>query len=201
LVACVDTAVVKPPPLHDDFCGGCGGHSSYGGGRTCGRGDKKCDHCGGTNHIESYCWVEYGKLDYVYQIIDETAQSQPTATSFAHIPSGFDSHDALAIQLSELVQRLCTALPSSTTLANSSNVACVANSSPSWVIDSNANKHISCILFVFSDLIPVQHQFFLVDGSSRPVVGKGVLHPSILYPYHLVSTFQIFLLICFLLAN
>jgi hypothetical protein len=54
----------------------------------------------------------------------------------------------------------------------------VANSSLSWVIDSGANKHISGKLSLFFDLILVQHQIILVDGSSRLVVGKGVLHPT-----------------------
>lgn len=87
-------------------CGSCGssrdgfrgGHGSGGGGRTSGRGDKKCDHCGGTNHTEPYCWVKYDKSDYVHQVIDGTAQSQPTSTSSGHIPSGSDpvmhSHSA-----------------------------------------------------------------------------------------------------------
>jgi hypothetical protein len=74
---------------------------------------------------------------------------------------------------------MCTTLPSSTTtFADSDNVACVANSSPSWVIDSAANKHIYGILSPFSDLIPAQHHIVLADGSSRPIVGKGVLHPT-----------------------
>ena len=29
-----------------------GSGNSHGGGRTSGRGDKKCDHCGGLNHTE-----------------------------------------------------------------------------------------------------------------------------------------------------
>jgi hypothetical protein len=45
------------------FRGGHGGCGSRGGSRTGGRGDKKCDHCGGTNHTEPYCWVKYSKPD------------------------------------------------------------------------------------------------------------------------------------------
>jgi hypothetical protein len=111
-----------------------------GGGRTGGHGDKKCDHCG-------------GKPNYVHQVIDGTAQSQPTSTSSGHIHSGSNSRDALTTQLSKLVRRLCTALLSSTaTLADSGNVACLVNSSPSWVIDSSANKHIYGILSLLFDL-------------------------------------------------
>ena len=35
-----------------------------------GRGDKRCDHCGKTNHTEPYCWVKNGKLNYLNQVID-----------------------------------------------------------------------------------------------------------------------------------
>lgn len=50
------------------FCGGCG----FSGG-SCGHigdGDGKYDHCGGTNHIEAYCWVKYGKPYCVHQVIE-----------------------------------------------------------------------------------------------------------------------------------
>ena len=39
--------------------GFCGGH-----------GDKRCDHCGKTNHTELYYWVKNGKPDYLNQVID-----------------------------------------------------------------------------------------------------------------------------------
>ena len=66
------------------------------------------------------------------------------------------------------VQQLCSTLPSSSiaTLADSGNVAGVAHSSPSWVIDSGANKHISGILSFFSDLLPIKHHIVFADGSS-----------------------------------
>jgi hypothetical protein len=71
-------------------------------------------------------------------------------------------------------------LPSSSiaTLADLGNIAGVAYSSPSWVIDSSANKHISGILSLFSDLLPIKHHIVLAYGSSWPVLGKGVLHPT-----------------------
>jgi hypothetical protein len=114
-----------------------------------GRGDKRCDLCGKTNHTKPYCWVQNGKPNYLNQ-------------------------------LSELVQLLRIALSSSSvvTLADSSNVAGIAHSSPSWVIDFGANKHISGILSLFSNLLPIKHHIVLADGSSRPVLGKGVLHPT-----------------------
>jgi hypothetical protein len=45
------------------FCDGHGGHGFHGRNRTGGCGDKKCDHCGGTNHSEPYYWVKDGKPD------------------------------------------------------------------------------------------------------------------------------------------
>ena len=54
----------------------------------------------------------------------------------------------------------------------------MAGSSPSWVIDSGANKHTSSILSLFSDLLPIKPHIVLSDGSSQPVHGKGVLHPN-----------------------
>ena len=54
----------------------------------------------------------------------------------------------------------------------------MAGSSPSWVIDSGANKHISSILSLLSDLLPIKHHVVLADGSSRSVHGKGVLQPN-----------------------
>ena len=50
---------------HGGFHGGHSGHGFYGGSRGGGRGNRKCDHCGGLNHTEPYCWVKYGKPDYV----------------------------------------------------------------------------------------------------------------------------------------
>jgi hypothetical protein len=151
-----------------------------GSGRTGGRGDRKCDHCGGTSHTEPYCWVKYGKPNYVHQVIDSAPQPQSTSTSSRHATSSSGSCDALTTQLSELVQQLRSTLPFSSiaTLADSGNVVGVAHSSPSWVIDSGANKHISGILSLFFDLLPIKHHIVLVDGSSWPVLGKGVLHPS-----------------------
>jgi hypothetical protein len=75
---------------------------------------------------------------------------------------------------------LSDALSSSSvaTLADSSNVAGVAHSSPSWVIDSSTNKHISSILSLFSNLLPIKHHIVLTDGFSWPVLGKSVLHPT-----------------------
>lgn len=32
----------------------------------------KCDHYGGTNPIEPYCWVKYDKPDYVHQVTNAT---------------------------------------------------------------------------------------------------------------------------------
>ena len=54
----------------------------------------------------------------------------------------------------------------------------MAGSSPSWVIDSGANKHISSILSLLSDLLPIKHHVVLADGSSRSVHGKCVLQPN-----------------------
>ncbi|KAF9603065.1 hypothetical protein IFM89_033790 [Coptis chinensis] len=125
-----------------------GGRSTRGvrGGRTGGRGDRKCDHCGGTNHTEPYCWIKWGKPEYVHQVSDAQQPTQPPISS-RHVPSNSDTRDALTTQLSELVQTLKNVAPHSSssiaTLVNSGNVACVAHSSPSWVIDSRASSHIS----------------------------------------------------------
>lgn len=103
---------------------GSGGNGSFrGGGRTGGRGNRKCDHCGATNHSEPYCWKKYGKPDYVHQVSDNAPPSQPqlSADSSRYGPTS-DSHDALTTQVSELVQTLRLALPSTNptaTLANS----------------------------------------------------------------------------------
>ena len=64
------------------------------------------------------------------------------------------------------------------TLVDLGNVVGVAHSFPSWVIDSNANKHIFGILSLFSELIPIKHHIVLADGFSRLILGKGVLHPT-----------------------
>ena len=68
--------------------------------------------------------------------------------------SGSNSHDALTTQLGELVQTLCTVLPSSSTsaLADSGKVVYVAHLPSSWVIDSEASLHISAIKSFFSNL-------------------------------------------------
>jgi hypothetical protein len=144
------------------------------------RGDKRCDHCGKTNHTEPYCWVKNGKPDYLNQVIDGATRPQSTSTPFGHAASRSGSYDALITQFSELVQLLSDALSSSSvaTLADSSNVAGVAHSSPSWVIDSSTNKHISSILSLFSNLLPIKHHIVLTDGFSWPVLGKSVLHPT-----------------------
>ena len=124
--------------------------------------------------------MKYGKPDYVHQIIDGAPQPQSTFTSSRHATSSSGSCDALTTQLSELVQQLCSILPSSSiaTLADSDNVAGVAHSSPSWVIDYGANKHIFGILSLFSDLLPIKHHIVLAYGSSWPILGKGVFHPT-----------------------
>ena len=69
------------------FYGGRGGNGFHGGGHTGGHGEKKCAHCGGTNHTEPYCWVKYGKPDYMNQVADGTGQPQPTSTLFGHATS------------------------------------------------------------------------------------------------------------------
>ena len=51
----------SPGSSRGGFCDGRGGHGFHGRHRTGGCGDKKCDHCGGTNHTEPYCWVKDGK--------------------------------------------------------------------------------------------------------------------------------------------
>ena len=114
------------------------------------------------------------------QVIDDATRPQSTSTPFGHAASRSGSYDALITQLSELVQLLRVTLSSSSiaTLADLGKVASVAHSSPSWVIDSSANKHISGILSLFSDLLPNKHHIVLADDSSRPVLGKGVLHPT-----------------------
>ncbi len=83
-------------------------------------------------------------------MIDGATRPQSTSP-FGHSASRSGSYDAFITQLSELVQLLHIALSSSSvaTLADSGNVAGVAHSSPSWVIDSSANKHISGILSLF----------------------------------------------------
>ncbi|XP_057476386.1 uncharacterized protein LOC130764266 [Actinidia eriantha] len=68
---------------HGGACGGHGGHGFHGGsrdgGRTCFCGDRKCDHCSGTNHTETYCWQKYGEPNYAHQVTKGTtpSQSQP----------------------------------------------------------------------------------------------------------------------------
>lgn len=85
---------------------------------------------------------------------------------------------------------------------NSGNVACVANASPPWVIDSGANSHISGIASSFTHMNSIDHHIILADGTSRPVRGTGVLHPtssmslpSSLYvpnfPFNLLSVSQL----------
>jgi hypothetical protein len=76
-----------------NFRGGfCGGRGFRGG-----RGDKRCDHCGKTNHTEPYCWVKNGKPDYLNQVIDGATRPQSASTPFGHAASRsrFSSYDAL----------------------------------------------------------------------------------------------------------
>ena len=58
----------------------------------------------------SLCKVKYDKLDYVHQVINKTAQPQPT-TPFRHATLGFDSYDAFTAQTSELVQQYAPHFP------------------------------------------------------------------------------------------
>lgn len=58
----------------------------------------------------SLCKVKYDKLDYVHQVINKTAQPQPT-TPFRHATLGFDSYDAFTAQISELVQQYAPHFP------------------------------------------------------------------------------------------
>ncbi|GFZ15587.1 P-type ATPase of Arabidopsis 2 [Actinidia rufa] len=68
---------------HGGARGGHGGHGFHGGsrdgGRMCFCGDRKCDHCSGTNHTETYCWQKYGEPNYAHQVTKGTIppQSQP----------------------------------------------------------------------------------------------------------------------------
>ncbi|KAF9619549.1 hypothetical protein IFM89_007376 [Coptis chinensis] len=73
---------------HGGFHGGRGGLSTHGvrGGHTGGQGDRKCDHCGATNHIEPYCWIKWGKPKYVHQVSDVQQPIQPPISS-RHVPS------------------------------------------------------------------------------------------------------------------
>ena len=64
-------------------------------------------------------------------------------------------------------------------LADLGKVVGVAHFSLCWVIDFGANKHISGILSLFFDLLPIKHHIVLADSSFRPVLGKGVLHPTL----------------------
>ncbi|KAF9589540.1 hypothetical protein IFM89_025300 [Coptis chinensis] len=96
------------------FRGGRGGRSTRGE-RTGGRGDRKCDHCGGTNHTEPYCWIKWGKPEYVHQVSDAQQPTQPPISS-RHVPSNSDTRDALTTQLSELVQTLKNVAPHSSPL-------------------------------------------------------------------------------------
>lgn len=136
--------------------------------------------------------MKYGKSNYVHQIIDGITQPQLASTPFGHATPSSSSRDAVTTQLSKLIQQLCIVLPSSSiaTLIDSKNVACMANSSPSVILSS------------FSNLTLVKHYIILVDGSSRLVLGKSVLHDFILlshYLYHLIFIILIFLLNCSLL--
>uniref|UniRef100_A0A2N9F358 Uncharacterized protein n=1 Tax=Fagus sylvatica TaxID=28930 RepID=A0A2N9F358_FAGSY len=141
-----DDDMPKSSSLVSNSGGSVNFHGGFRGGRGFrgGCGDKRCDHCGKTNHTEPYCWVKNGKLNYLNQVIDGATRPQSTSTPFGHATSRSGSYDALITQLSELIQLLRVALsPSSVaTFANSSNVAGVAHSSPSWVIDSGANIYL-----------------------------------------------------------
>jgi hypothetical protein len=146
-----DDDMPKSSSLVSNSGGSVNFHGGFRGGRGFrgGCGDKRCDHCGKTNHTEPYCWVKNGKLNYLNQVIDGATRPQSTSTPFGHATSRSGSYDALITQLSELIQLLRIALsPSSVaTFADSSNVAGVAHSSPSWVIDSGANIYLVYYLF------------------------------------------------------
>ena len=59
--------------------------------------------------------VKYGKLNHVHQVADDFAESWLTSTPSGHASIGFSSCGALTTQLSELVQKLHTATPTSST--------------------------------------------------------------------------------------
>ncbi|KAL5714041.1 hydroxyjasmonate sulfotransferase [Ranunculus cassubicifolius] len=124
----------------------CGGRS---GGRFGGRGERKCDHCGGTNHSEPHCWKKWGKPKntYAHHVSDESSHLMDP---HGYVPSSSTISTKYSLsptQIQELAQAIKnTSLASSSTaatLVNSGNAACVAHTTPSWVIDSGASSHIS----------------------------------------------------------
>ncbi|KAF6135998.1 hypothetical protein GIB67_006890 [Kingdonia uniflora] len=143
----------------DHFCGGFRG--SHGGGRLGGRsygrrgrggrGDKKCEHCGGTNHSGNYCWQKWGKPSYAKQV------SENTTYRSSSVEAGSTLSPDIPAQLSELLQALKTVAPtlspSTANLVNSGNIACVAQSPSSWVIDSGASTHIYLLMVNVFDII------------------------------------------------
>ena len=122
----------------------------------------------------------YGKPNYLNQVIDGATQPQSNYTPFGLATSSYGSYDAPITQLNKLILQLRAVLSSCSiaTLVDLGNVADVAHSSPSWVIDSDANKHISGILYLSSYLLPIKHHIVLFNGSSLPVLWKCVLHPT-----------------------
>ncbi|KAL5724121.1 hypothetical protein ACHQM5_007422 [Ranunculus cassubicifolius] len=131
-----------------------GGRNAGGGrigGRFGGRGERKCDHCGGTNHSEPYCWKKWGKPKntYAHHVSDEFSHLMDP---HGYVPSSSTISTQYSLsptQIQELAQAIkSTSLASSSTaatLVNSGNAACVAHTTPSWVIDSGASSHISAM--------------------------------------------------------
>ena len=103
-----------------------------------------------------------------------------------------------------LIQKLnaltSTSSQPATTMAHIGNPVFMATQSPSssWVIDSGASSHMSSVNSLFHNHCPIKYNFILADGSTRPVLRKGIIHSTIDCIYLIRYMCLSFLSICYL---
>lgn len=136
----------------------------------------------------------------MHQVTNVALSSQTSSSGYV-APSS-DSHETLTTQNNGLTS-LHFVLPSlsTITLANSSNIACRAQSSQLWLLNSSASSHISGNSSLFHSLHPPPMILFLQIGHLNRPMGWVHFTTPPLYLYPLVSMSLTFSLICCQLIN
>lgn len=142
----------------------------------------------------------------MHQVTNVALSSQTSSSGY--VAPSFDSHETLTTQNNGLTSLLHFVLPSlstitlaTITLANSSNIACRAQSSQLWLLDSSASSHISGNSSLFHSLHPPPIILFLQIGHLNRSMGWVHFTTPPLYLYPLVSMSLTLSLICCQLIN
>lgn len=156
---------------------------NFHGGTRAGRGGcgihKKCTHCSRTYHTEAYCWSKSEKPDYVQRVWESSTTHAPQSSSTS--PPSLASPNAHIsfshTQFQKLFQTMKnTTISTAATLVNPGNIACVAHTSPSSIIDFKATPTFWCNFFYFWSKCYWSSGY--IDWcSTRPVQGASFLHP------------------------